>query len=266
MTFDIRQAVPKPKGTRILVPIIQPSLGFERAYLAELRKLEKGAATAVREIIIPAYVRSPMTDRATIGDADSAAFGSFSSLLQALQLMVTRRVRELLGLEVQRHTRDWLGKAKRAFGVDLRGAIQEEKLEGYLEAAGLRNAGLIKGLTDDLIKRVQQDTLDALINGEAVSKLQARVKHSLDVSDSRARLIARDQTSKLNSDLNKQRQQELGINSYIWRTSMDERVRARHAALEGNKYRYDEPTGAENGLPPGQPIQCRCVAQAVVEW
>ena len=268
LRYNIKQAVERPKGTRILVPMNQPSLAFERAYRAELRRLLQGAAGGIRDIIIPSFQRSPLiaTDSQLLGDADSAAFGSFTTLLNALRAMVVDRVRVLIGLEVKRHTAQWLKVAKQTFSIDLKGVVSEEGLENYLELAGLRNAGLIKGLTDDLVKRVQQDTLDALLNGESVATLKERIKHSLNVSDSRAQLIAYDQTSKINADLNKQRHKEAGFDHYIWRTSQDERVRARHRALEGKTYKYDEPTGAEDGLPPGQPIRCRCVAQAVVDF
>ena len=159
-----------------------------------------------------------------------------------------------------------MAAARRAFGIDLSSVVREEDLEGYLEQAALRNAALIRGMADDLLKRVAQETTSALINGESVAQLQKRLRHQLEVSDSRARLIARDQTSKLTSDLNRIRHEQAGIEKYIWRTSMDERVRARHAKLEGKVYKYGEPTGAEQGLPPGQPIQCRCTAQGVVEF
>lgn len=270
LRYNIKQAVDKPKGTRVLVPMNQPSLAFERAYLAALRKLLHGAAGGVRDIIIPSFQRAPMRD-ATITilvstDADTASFGSFTALLNAFSRIVVDRVRELIGLEAKRHTETWLKNAKKAFGIDLKGIISQEGLENYIEAAALRNAGLIKGLTDDLIKRVQQDTINALIGGESVAKLKERIKHSLNVSDNRAKLIAYDQTSKLNADLNKQRHKEAGINEYIWRTAQDERVRPLHRSLEGRKYKYGEPTGAEDGLEPGQPIRCRCNAQAVVEF
>lgn len=270
LRYNIKQAVDKPKGTRVLVPMNQPSLAFERAYLAQLRRIEHGAAGGVRDIIIPSYERAPLRDALSnpglLTDADSAAFGSFTSLLNALSRLVMERVRDLIGLEAKRHTKQWLVNAKKAFSVDLKGVIQQEGLEAYIEAAALRNAGLIKGLTDDLIKRVQQDTINSLIGGESVAKLKDKIKHSLDVSDSRAQLIAYDQTSKLNADLNKQRHKEAGIDDYIWRTAQDERVRPLHQKLEGRKYKYGEPTGAEDGLEPGQPIRCRCNAQAVVEF
>ena len=54
--------------------------------------------------------------------------------------------------------------------------------------------------------------------------------------------------------------------AYVWRTSKDERVRPRHQHIDGIAYEYGKPTGAEQGLPPGQPIQCRCIAQAIVTF
>ncbi|WP_442880212.1 minor capsid protein [Aurantimonas sp. A2-1-M11] len=61
------------------------------------------------------------------------------------------------------------------------------------------------------------------------------------------------------------RHQQAGVASYVWMSSRDERVRERHRALDGKEYRYGEPAGAEQGLPRGQPIQCRCVARGIVE-
>mgnify|MGYP000156213867 CR=1 FL=1 len=71
---------------------------------------------------------------------------------------------------------------------------------------------------------------------------------------------------KFNADLNRIRHEQAGVTEYEWMTSRDERVRARHRKLHGTVYTYGKPTGAESGLPPGQPIRCRCVARAVVRF
>ena len=97
------------------------------------------------------------------------------------------------------------------------------------------------------------------------------------ITDRHAKLIARDQTSKLNSSLTKIRHQEVGIESYIWRTAEDERVvgtpgglypkpsnRAMHGdhyARNGRTFYYDRPPADGS---PGQAIQCRCVGLPVV--
>ncbi len=50
---------------------------------------------------------------------------------------------------------------------------------------------------------------------------------------------------------------DLGINKdyFIWRTCMDEKVRAEHLVREGQVFRYDNPPG---GMRPGKYHNCRC--------
>ena len=265
-SFDIKAMVERKPGTVARLPLIEPSPGLERSVLAQIRKIEHEMARAVRELIVPAYERQLAASKDLLRDADEETFGRVRFLIQAMVRAVTGQVKLLLELEGQRHTKSWMASARKTFGVNLASVVKVEDLEAYLAAAALRNAGLIQGLSDDLIKRVQQETTTALIAGESASKLKQRIKKQLGISDSRARLIARDQTSKLTSDLNRIRHEQAGIEEYIWRTSQDERVRQRHKGLEGKRYRYGQRTGAEEGLPPGQPIQCRCVAQAIVEF
>lgn len=247
-------------GTSAQVPVIAVPLGLERSILAQLRRIEHEVARGIREVIIPKYQQKLTTD------ADEASFDALRLLVGAMVRAASEQVSQLLKLEGRRHTKAWMSAARRAFGIDLSSVVKEEDLEDYLEQAALRNAALIRGMADDLLKRVAQETTTALIAGESAAQLQAKLKRQLEISDARARLIARDQTAKLTADLNRKRHEDAGIDSYIWRTSQDERVRTRHRDLEGRKYRYGEPTGAEEGLPPGQPIQCRCTAQAVVEF
>lgn len=247
-------------GSVALVPVIPVPLGFERSYLAQLRALEQTIAQGIRDIIVPKYETKLVTD------ADEDSFNAFRLLVGAMVRSVSQQVGELLKLEGRRHTKAWMGSARRAFSVDLSSVVADEDLESYLEAAALRNASLIRGLADDIMKRVATETTNALIGGKSAAELKTILKRQLEIGDARARLIARDQTGKLTADLNRIRHEQAGIDEYIWRTSQDERVRPRHRDLEGKQYKYGEPTGAEEGLPPGQPIQCRCIAQGIVRF
>lgn len=172
----------------------------------------------------------------------------------------------MISLEGKRHTAQWTKDAKSVMKVDLAAAIREEDLTDYLEQASVRYASLINGLSDDTIKAVAQATTNAVINGHSEKVFREKLSAVMSASDSRMRLIAADQIGKLTGDLNEIRHRQAGIEDYIWRTSQDERVRPRHRHLDGMRYKYGEPTGAEEGLPPGRPIRCRCSAQAVVEW
>lgn len=75
------------------------------------------------------------------------------------------------------------------------------------------------------------------------------------------RRITRDQTNKAIGNLTKARHEQLGIEQYVRRTAQDERVRPAHATLNGTTQRWDEPPAEGH---PGQPIQCRCVAEPVI--
>ena len=98
--------------------------------------------------------------------------------------------------------------------------------------------------------------------GVRVEELQAKLLERGNVSESRAELIARDQTLKTLGGINEVRQREAGVNSYTWSTSNDERVREEHQELEGQVFSWDSPP--EPGHP-GEPIQCRCIAIPVID-
>ena len=125
---------------------------------------------------------------------------------------------------------------------------------------------LIKNVSDDVLKRVEMTVYNGIIAAKPAKQLAAELTADFGFAQRRAKLIARDQASKFNSDLNRIRHEQAGISDYIWSTSLDERVRPLHKKLEGKRFTYGKPTPAEGGGQPGQPINCRCVARAVVEF
>lgn len=98
--------------------------------------------------------------------------------------------------------------------------------------------------------------------GVRVEELQKMLQERGDVSESRAELIARDQTLKTLGGINEARQKDAGVDSYTWSTSLDERVRPDHEELEGQVFSWGSPP--EPGHP-GEDFQCRCVAIPVID-
>lgn len=246
--YDIRKLTRRGKGTHVILPGIEESAGGRAAYLRALKAMTKELArTAVQA-----------KDRL---DLDSLARLALY-LVDKTQTMVNR----ILSLEAERHTATFISSARRALGIDLRAVVKQEDLAGFLQIAAKRNAKLIKGLSDEIVKRTELAVLDNLISGNSRETLHKTLVDQLGFGESRAKLIAQDQMAKLNSELNEIRHKQAGITEYAWTTSRDERVRPRHRALEGKVYRYGEPTGAEGGLAPGRPIRCRCIAKAIVQF
>jgi SPP1 gp7 family putative phage head morphogenesis protein len=84
-----------------------------------------------------------------------------------------------------------------------------------------------------------------------------------------ARLIARDQTNKLNASIAEATQAAAGIDRYIWRATPDGLVRDTHADADGLVVAWSSPGVPDVGpygeaAHAGQPIQCRCQAEAVI--
>lgn len=126
-----------------------------------------------------------------------------------------------------------------------------------------RNVSLITSVHDDLLDEVDGLVQHAYEHGTRHEVLAGQIESRFGVSESRSRLIARDQVLKLNANIAQDRQQAAGIVSYTWVTAHDERVRPFHRALSGQTFRYDDPPVVDaNGrrANPGEDFQCRCVA------
>lgn len=258
--YSIARMIGGADGTSLKMPLVPESLAFRRAYLAELRRMLHNVAKAAREKILPAYKNELVTD------ARESDFEALRRITKSLLLATSGNVKRLVELEANKHTERFAEAARSAFSINMQGVVEAEDLRKYIDAAALRNVGLITGMTDDLVKRLQTTTTNALIKGETVQNLRSRLKKEFDLTDNRAKLIARDQNSKLTADLNRIRHEQAGVDSYDWLTSRDERVRKDHALVNGKRYKYGEQTDTNSGAEPGQDIQCRCLAQGVIEF
>ena len=106
-------------------------------------------------------------------------------------------------------------------------------------------------LSENIIRAVDRKIL--------VEELMESIMHMADVNEKRAALIACDQVGKLNSQLAQLEQMNQGVDSYIWVTMGDSRVRPQHRERSGKRYYWKKPP---EGGHPGYAIRCRCTAAA----
>lgn len=131
-----------------------------------------------------------------------------------------------------------------------------------------RNINLITKLDEDEIARLQGLLSEADQGAWRVEDLRKNLQEEFGITKRHADLIARDQVLKLNGQITQHQQTKAGVESYIWRTSGDERVRSTHQDLDGQQFRWDDPpetndAGERNH--PGGDYQCRCTADPVIE-
>lgn len=115
---------------------------------------------------------------------------------------------------------------------------------------------------------------NAVQRGSLYKDVQKEVKNLYNITDNRAKFIARNEIGNLNAVTTKRRQEEAGIYCYEWRTSEDERVRVSHAELNGDLFFWhDSKVGEINGrkiypaskLHPGMDYRCRCIAIPIID-
>lgn len=213
--------------------------------------------------------------RVALGDRDPEDLPSASVMSIAFNKAIEAAIQQLAGFQVGRMVdRLTLGMIQRAnqqnhaqttaainnaLGVDVSRFIQSSPaIKNTIDAAIIENANLIRSIQSHYLDKVRLAVSQAALEGKRPTSVVNEIMEIGQVSESRARLIARDQTNKLNGALTKARQEDLGVEEYVWDTSGDERVRPSHAELDGKVFRWDSPPSVGH---PGQDIQCRCVAR-----
>jgi SPP1 gp7 family putative phage head morphogenesis protein len=156
---------------------------------------------------------------------------------------------------------------KEAVKVDVTSIFaNDHALRTAMSKAVKDNVALITSIPPQYFEKLEKAVSENFVQGVRYEHLQSEVERIADVTESRAKLIARDQTSKMNSAFNKERQTSIGIEKYQWQTMEDERVRESHAELDGEEFRWDAPPDIDGEpLNPGEDIDCRCLAIPVFD-
>lgn len=246
---------------------VRPSRANELWYKAELLKVVKHLKALSRELIVPEL--RAMADAARVSDSmihdalpHRSLESAFSKVAQRMggidataQRLADLAVQKNLGAVDERLT----ASIKASVSVDVSGFLARSgPIRDAMAAATKANVELITSIPAQYLEKVGQAVESNFVEGVRWEDLAKAVERVGDVTESRAKLIARDQTSKMNSAFNEVRQTSLGIDQYTWQTSGDERVREEHAANDGQVFRWDTPPA--NTGHPGEDVQCRCVA------
>ena len=148
-------------------------------------------------------------------------------------------------------------------GIDVLRA--EPWLEQKVQAFTADNVALIKSIPQRYFTDVEKKIVTSMREGLRWEEIAKDLDDRFEVAEGHAQLVARDQVGKFMGELNQARQQELGVEKFIWRTAHDNRVRESHQELEGQVCSWDDPPEVD-GEPsiPGEPINCRCQAEPVL--
>ncbi len=180
-----------------------------------------------------------------------------------------RRKLELLANMNRKLTvKEWKRAIKATLGIDILedyylGDFYKKQLDDWVK----ENVNLITSIPKNTLDKMEEIIYDGFTKGKTTTRIVKEIQQVYGISRRRAELIARDQTAKLNGQIQRAQQMDAGIEEYIWYSCRDSRVRESHKKLDGKKFSWKEPpvVDAKTGrrCHPGQDYQCRCIGRPV---
>lgn len=246
----------------------QPS-GIILSYFQDLERILDYAQGLVKLRILPRiadWVYRSQVHKDAVED-DGSTQEVFDSLeddfLDQFNILQFRAIADRIGNATsQAHRRELSRQLLAGIGIDLPRA--EPWLAAKIADFVVANVAYIKSIPDTYFSDVRKIVTSGVLSGQRPDAIKSDLVDRFGIAEDRARLIARDQTTKFFGELNKVRQQDVGISQFTWRTMEDERVRPSHDNVDGNVYYWNDPPMLD-GEPatPGSPVNCRCWAEPI---
>jgi len=261
----------KPKGGRVVLKHKFPhriEALYREALVNEVKQVVMQVRTVIKPLVEIENNRVRNDERAdvirAIRDISNASFSPAS---------VARRIADQLKAQQDKD----IGKAfEKGIGVNIipPGGDLAKVVDLWVE----ENISLITDLKDTYLAKIRTAVSDGFKNGLSTRDIASEINRQTGISLRRARNIARNEIGNLNAKLTEKRDEELGLDEYIWRNMADERVRGApqngvggrypnavpsHVERGGKKYSYKNPPAGGN---PGEDHLCRCYAEAVIEF
>lgn len=212
-----------------------------------------------------------------VGDLMKAVEKAFRAMGEELdrstaKFALRQKLEDLATMTRKLSIQEWKREVKATLGIDLLddyylGEFYRQQIQSWVE----ENVGLIKSLPQETLTEMQNIVSQGFKTGKSVTSIVGDIRNTYGIKKSSARLLARDQLGKLNSQLTRQQQTDAGVSEYVWSTSKDSRVRDSHKSLDGKTFKWsDPPVVTPPGKPvrrchPGEDYQCRCVALPVFD-
>lgn len=284
-TIRLHREVLRPRRPmwRARLPRQLPPGGVIVDYYRTIRGYAERAHRMVDAQVIPRLPAIVAEAAARRSDADEVYSGPRMDSLDAFDEKVERRDREANEL-IDRISKDYFEDLKTAdlerralmtgertstfqrqqfskqvraaFGVDV--FSLEPRVGARVGDFVTENVALIKTVPNQYFDQVETVITRGVRQGARHEDLAKEIERRFDVARGRAQVIARDQVLTLFGDVNRARQEAIGVKRYVWRTVSDSRVRPEHEERDGQSFDWDDPP--DDGHP-SEAVLCRCWAE-----
>ena len=244
-------------------------------YNAKLQRLVKQVKADISAEIMPLVRQlAPEYTQDAVATTDAWSDLILSSMSRLMQKWQSGRfdsgAQRLAGEFVQSALKKSERDLSKSAGIDVLSG--SKVMQDYLKASAQQNAQLIKSIPAKYLEEVQTLVMANMRSGMRPGYIERALQEQFGVTQRRAKMIARDQTGKIQGELAEKQQKGAGFEYFQWIDSDDSRVRHRHSEI-ANKvtvygkgiYRWDNLPLSADGKPikPGSDYQCRCIARPV---
>lgn len=287
MNFDLAQMAARKRRSRrpiVFRPILTTSAQAADLYSIFRRMLEPWSRAT--EILGPVYAReiARLNDSQTTGKSHSlitdspddlgATTDAIAQAINRLILELTPDLRRWAIRTEQWHRGKWIRAVLAGAQVDLETLIGPEDVRETIDAFLVRNTSLVRDINEQARGKIADAVLRGYQQRQPVSEVMKEVRAATGFATKRARRVAADQTVKLASALDAERQRQAGLDVWKWKHSGKLHPRPEHVARDGNLYAETKASqGKLNGgqvvrpVPedePGELPYCGCVRQGVL--
>lgn len=236
----------------------QAARASESAYNTRLRSLVKSIDGIIKGYLHPGDIIDAFTTMKI-----KASLDKYADLIVPWARSVANY---MLADVARRNEKQWRENSKE-MGRALRAELIHAPTGMLLSALQADQVDLITSLPKVAAERVHKLSEQALIDSRRSTDIAKDILQTGEVTAARAKMIARTEVSRAQSNLTQARAMAAGSPGYIWRTSKDQDVRDTHRAMEGVYVPWDKPPKTDKNLDPyhaGCGPNCRCWAEPVL--
>lgn len=241
---------------------VDPPRAIEAQYLAALRRIVRVLINRVNSELLPAMARFEIEltqDSPSLISYFSGIVDELNSQVGDIDDLGNRIALKMATSTESFNRRKFVTSINKVIGVNLSDIIKADGVRVQIEASVIENVDLIKTIPEEYHAKIKDAISKGINKGDDFFSIRKKIIELGQSTNSRAKLIARDQVAKLNAAVSQARQERIGVTNYFWRTSRDERVRPTHKDNADKKFAWDDPPSKTGH--PGEDIQCRCMAE-----
>lgn len=258
------------------INLLKTPRSVELEYYKQLKQLANEMKKDVNEVIMPILENISLDSKYTkdVGVIDllnalNILQGKYSNTFAFASRVANNVVSRLMNLGNDKFRKSLEG----AYGVDVGRMINQNKLNDLVALQRRKQEVLIKTIPAQFFSQIEMIIQNGVSGNKTYKDIAKEIKGISGISsvygklDNRVKLIARQEVTVINSNLNNARASSAGITQATWQASMDERTRDSHADRDGKVFDLKE--GCYSSLDGkylqcGEDFNCRCQAIYII--